>query len=90
VLLSEKVMRVLILGTEKRPAEMIEADIKGEEVAEAAEPKPAVEKASAPEKPADAPSDQADEAASEAVQAAESEPKAETGAEAEATEKAAE
>lgn len=30
VLLSEKVIRVLVLGTEKRPAEMIEADIKGE------------------------------------------------------------
>lgn len=30
VLLSEKVMRVLILGTEKRPAEMIQADIKVE------------------------------------------------------------
>jgi small subunit ribosomal protein S6 len=30
VLLSEKIMRVLILGTEKRPPEMIEADIKGE------------------------------------------------------------
>ncbi len=29
VLLSEKIMRVLILGTEKRPPEMIEADIKG-------------------------------------------------------------
>jgi small subunit ribosomal protein S6 len=29
VLLSEKVMRCLILGTEKRPPEMIEADIKG-------------------------------------------------------------
>jgi len=28
VLLSEKVMRVLILSTEKRPAEMIEADLK--------------------------------------------------------------
>lgn len=31
VLLSEKVMRVLILTTEKRPAEMIEADISGVE-----------------------------------------------------------
>lgn len=30
VLLSEKVMRALILTTEKRPAEMIERDIKGE------------------------------------------------------------
>jgi len=30
VLLSEKIMRVLILGTEKRPPAMIEADIKGE------------------------------------------------------------
>jgi small subunit ribosomal protein S6 len=29
VLLSEKIMRVLILGTEKRPSELIEADIKG-------------------------------------------------------------
>jgi len=29
VLLSEKIMRVLILGTEKRPPELIEADIKG-------------------------------------------------------------
>jgi len=29
VLLSEKIMRCLILGTEKRPPEMIEADIKG-------------------------------------------------------------
>ena len=29
VQLSEKIMRVLILGTEKRPPEMIEADIKG-------------------------------------------------------------
>jgi len=29
VQLSEKVMRVLILGTEKRPAEMIEQDIAG-------------------------------------------------------------
>jgi len=30
VQLSEKVMRALILGTEKRPPELIEADIKGE------------------------------------------------------------
>jgi small subunit ribosomal protein S6 len=30
VVLSEKIMRVLILGTEKRPPELIEADIKGE------------------------------------------------------------
>ncbi len=30
VLLSEKIMRVLILGTEKRPPELIEADIKGQ------------------------------------------------------------
>lgn len=30
VLLSEKIMRCLILGTEKRPPEMIEADIKGQ------------------------------------------------------------
>jgi small subunit ribosomal protein S6 len=30
VQLSEKIMRALILGTEKRPPEMIEADIKGE------------------------------------------------------------
>jgi small subunit ribosomal protein S6 len=30
VQLSEKIMRVLILGTEKRPPQMIEADIKGE------------------------------------------------------------
>jgi small subunit ribosomal protein S6 len=30
VLLSEKIMRVLILGTEKRPPGLIEADIKGE------------------------------------------------------------
>lgn len=30
VLLSEKIMRCLILGTEKRPPELIEADIKGE------------------------------------------------------------
>jgi small subunit ribosomal protein S6 len=30
VVLSEKIMRVLILTTEKRPPEMIEADIKGE------------------------------------------------------------
>ncbi len=30
VLLSEKIMRVLILGTEKRPPELIDADIKGE------------------------------------------------------------
>jgi len=30
VLLSEKIIRVLILGTEKRPPAMIEADIKGE------------------------------------------------------------
>ncbi len=30
VLLSEKIMRVLILGTEKRPPGLIEADIKGQ------------------------------------------------------------
>jgi len=30
VQLSEKILRVLILGTEKRPPELIEADIKGE------------------------------------------------------------
>jgi small subunit ribosomal protein S6 len=30
VLLSEKILRVLILGTEKRPPELIEADIKGQ------------------------------------------------------------
>ncbi len=44
VLLSEKVMRVLILTTEKRPAAMIEADIKVEpegKPAEAAAPVPA-------------------------------------------------
>lgn len=33
VLLSEKVMRALILTTEKRPADMIERDIKGEPIA---------------------------------------------------------
>lgn len=92
VLLSEKVMRVLILGTEKRPAEMIEVDIKGEEAvaAEAAAEKAAAEKASAPEKPADEPADPPAEAAPEAVKAEESEPAAEAGTETEETEKAAE
>jgi ribosomal protein S6 len=56
VLLSEKVMRVLVLGTEKRPPEMIERDIKGEPEEKPAEPTAAPEKAAAPaEKPAEAP-----------------------------------
>jgi ribosomal protein S6 len=50
VLLSEKVMRVLVLSTEKRPPEMIERDIKGEPAEKPAEPG-----ASAPAAPAEAP-----------------------------------
>ena len=53
VLLSEKVMRVLILGTEKRPPEMIETDIKGDsegKTEEKVEAKP-VEAPAAPAKP---------------------------------------
>ena len=64
VLLSEKVMRVLILGTEKRPAAMIERDIKGE-----SEEKPA----EAAEKPAEAPAAPA-QAAREAAPAPAAEP----------------
>jgi small subunit ribosomal protein S6 len=61
VQLSEKVMRVLVLGTEKRPADVLEADITGvsKEEAEAESSKQteatradAAEKASAEEKPA--------------------------------------
>jgi len=60
VQLSEKVMRVLVLGTEKRPADVLEADITG--VTKEAEPKAAegaetaaaekAEKPGAEEKPA--------------------------------------
>ena len=50
VLLSEKVIRVLVLGTEKRPAEMIEADIKGE-AEEKPSPAPAAPPAAAPAAP---------------------------------------
>ncbi len=68
VLLSEKVMRVLVLGTEKRPPEMIEADIKGESEEKAPEQtathdSPATSAPSEPakseEKPAEAPSTEA-------------------------------
>lgn len=54
VQLSEKVMRVLVLGTEKRPPEMIERDIKGELEEKPVEPAAASEaKTPAPaEKPA--------------------------------------
>ena len=104
VLLSEKVMRVLILGTEKRPAEMIEADIKGEEAmaAEAAEakaeaeraaaaaPAPAAEKADEP-KPADEGTAEPEKAGDDAPEpAAEAAAPAETETDAEETEKAAE
>ena len=67
VLLSEKVMRVLILGTEKRPADMIEADIKGaseEKPAEAsAAPVTAEAAAPAPETPVSEPAAEPAEAA---------------------------
>jgi small subunit ribosomal protein S6 len=43
VLLSEKIMRVLILTTEKRPPEMIEADIKGQPRIEPLEGPPEVD-----------------------------------------------
>jgi len=100
VLLSEKVMRVLILGTEKRPPEMIEADIKGE-----SEEKPAEEKAPEsaapaepkPETPAPAPAaETTEEAAPEKAEAEASEPTSAEAGEAEpasadeGTEKAAE
>ncbi len=49
VLLSEKVMRALILTTEKRPAEMIERDITGEPAVTPDAPE-APERAKAPEK----------------------------------------
>ena len=48
VLLSEKVMRVLVLGTEKRPAEMIERDIKGESADKPAESAPSAAPAEEP------------------------------------------
>lgn len=106
VLLSEKVMRVLILGTEKRPAEMIEADIKGEEfkaadaaeatpeTASAAEPAPAAKKADEPEQAGDDTPEQAAEPAPTGEGAAEPATEAVTPAatetDAEETEKAAE
>jgi small subunit ribosomal protein S6 len=55
VLLSEKVMRVLILTTEKRPAAMIEADLKSEpESKPAGAPAPAPVPAAVPASPAPA------------------------------------
>lgn len=75
VLLSEKVMRVLVLGTEKRPPEMIERDIKGEPEAKPAEPAVAPEKAAtAPPAPADAPTVAAQEPAPEESADAPAEP----------------
>jgi small subunit ribosomal protein S6 len=78
VLLSEKVMRVLVLGTEKRPAEMIERDIKGEPaektVESTAPPAPAKEPKNAsaepaqdaePGKPAETPAEPAASSAAE-------------------------
>ncbi len=58
VQLSEKVMRVLVLTTEKRPAAMLEKDIAGPQEEKVAEPSPATEATHAP----------VEEAASEAKQ----------------------
>lgn len=81
VLLSEKVMRVLVLGTEKRPAEMIEADIKGEEYSAATSESESADKAKAP---AEKPSEPAEAPAPPAAATAEAESKPEPEAEAEA------
>jgi len=82
VLLSEKVMRVLILATENRPAEMIEADIKGEEFsASMSESESGDENES---------SGQTDEDTPEAATTDESESKAEIDTDAEETETAVE
>lgn len=96
VLLSEKVMRVLVLGTEKRPADMLKLDITGEpeekpeeEAAEQTEAKGATatstpsEQPKTEEKPAETP-------ASEPAPAAEAAPAPEAPAEAPAEKPAAE
>jgi small subunit ribosomal protein S6 len=69
VLLSEKVMRALILTTEKRPAEMIESDITGEpiekpgETSQAAEGSGPAKEPSAPQAREESPAEvEADEA----------------------------
>ncbi len=81
VLLSEKVMRVLILTTEKRPAEMLQADITGEveekpaeEASAPAEPAPAEKPAAATDAPGDAPAASSDAPAAEEPAASEPEP----------------
>ena len=73
--LSEKVMRVLVLTTEKRPAEMIERDISGEPEEKPAEEVAATEASAtpaetapssseeAPKKPEETPAEKAEEAA---------------------------
>lgn len=69
VLLSEKVMRVLILTTEKRPAEMLESDITGEPVEKTGE---ASEAAESGELPKESPAPKAPEGeASESAEATE-------------------
>ena len=82
VLLSEKVMRVLVLGTEKRPAEMIERDIKGEPAERPAEaaasPAPAEKPKDTSAKPAqDAEPEQPAETPSEPAAGSTSEPESE-------------
>jgi ribosomal protein S6 len=79
VLLSEKVMRVLILSTEGRPADMLEKDISGEADEKAVKPEEGT-----PEAPAAAPAPAAP-AAPEAP-AAEAAPSTEPAAEAETSE----
>ena len=71
VLLSEKVMRVLVLGTEKRPAEMIERDIRGEPAEKPAE---SAASAAPAEKPKDVPAVPAKDAEPEKAAEKPSEP----------------
>lgn len=68
VLLSEKVMRVLILGTEKRPADMIERDIKGDVEEKPSEtPTPVAAEAAAPAPVSEPAADAVAESATDAV-----------------------
>ncbi len=90
VLLSEKVIRALILTTEKRPAEMLESDITGEpvekpgEASEGGEAKPAEAPAAQTPQPEQTPQEAEAASAAEAPQEVEAAPAAEAPQEVEA------
>jgi len=81
VLLSEKVMRALILTTEKRPAEMIQQDITGEPAEKPEEKSEEKPEAKSQEAPAETPAPKEGAEASQEAQASSESASPEVGAE---------